>query len=255
MIYIFVNNKGGVGKSLSSINLACLLQSQNRNFKVVELDNNNTSIVFNNSDFLTEEKAISLKLDQKDRAISDMLFDVMSDSSLDYIVDVEGGDGTYKILDALKNVQIEKTYLVPTLKIKKYLKNALDTYEYINDFENTFFVLNQYQVLKNVKTEFKYFFGDKDMGIKPVSPLFKSAKAIYIPWSDLFQVAEDDEQTILDLANISRDVTEAEARATSFQLAAGDRDKFAALIAQYQNSQEAQLLFAELQESTAALFE
>ncbi len=120
MIYIFVNNKGGVGKSLSSINLACLLQSQNRNFKVVELDNNNTSIVFNNSDFLTEEKAISLKLDQKDRAISDMLFDVMSDSSLDYIVDVEGGDGTYKILDALKNVQIEKTYLVPTLKIKKY---------------------------------------------------------------------------------------------------------------------------------------
>lgn len=255
MIFIIVNNKGGVGKSLTSINLACLLHAQDRNFKVVELDNNNNSIVFNNSDFLTSDKAISLKLDQKDRAISDMLFDVMSDESLDYIVDVEGSDGTYKILDAVKSIQIPKTYLIPTLRIKKYLKNALDTYEYIGDPQNTFFALNQYQNLQNVKSEFKYFYGDKDMGIKPVSPLFKSANVIYIPWSDLFQVAEDDEQTILDLANISRDISEAEARATSFQLAAGDRDKFAALIAQYQNSQEAQLLFAELQESTAALFQ
>lgn len=255
MIYIIVNTKGGVGKSLTSINLSCLLHAQNRNFKVVELDNNNNSIVFNNSDFLTQDRAISLKLDKKDRAISDMLFDVMSDGSLDYIVDVGGGDDTLKILDALKSVQIEKTYIIPTLKIKKYLKNALDTYEYINDPQNTFFALNQYTKLQNVKGEFKYFFGDRDMGIKPVSPLFLSAKVIYIPYSDLFQVAEDDEQTILDLANISRDVTEAEARATSFQLAAGDRDKFATLITQYQNSQEAQLLFAELQESTAALFE
>lgn len=255
MIYIIVNTKGGVGKSLTSINLSCLLHAQNRNFKVVELDNNNNSIVFNNSDFLTQDRAVSLKLDKKDRAISDMLFDVMSDGSLDYIVDVGGGDDTLKILDALKSVQIEKTYIIPTLKIKKYLKNALDTYEYINDPQNTFFALNQYIKLQNVKAEFKYFFGDKDMGIKPVSTLFKSAKVIYIPYSDLFQVAEDDEQTILDLANISRDVTEAEARATSFQLAAGDRDKFATLITQYQNSQEAQLLFAELQESTAALFE
>lgn len=255
MIYIIVNSKGGVGKSLTSINLACLLHAQNRNFKVVELDNNNTSIVFNNSDFLTQDKAISLKLDQKDRAISDMLFDVMSDESLDFILDVEGGDGTFKILDAVKSIQIPKTYIIPTLRIKKYLKNALDTYEYIDDFENTFFVLNQYQKLQNIKSEFKYFFGDKDMGIKPVSPLFKSAKVIYIAWSDLHQVAEDDEQTILDLANISRDVTEAEARATSFQLAAGDRDKFAALIAQYQNSQDAQKLFEELQESTSPLFQ
>jgi hypothetical protein len=255
MIYIIVNTKGGVGKSLTSINLACLLHAQNRNFKVVELDNNNTSIVFNNSDFLTEDRAISLKLDKKDRAVSDMLFDVMSDPSLDYIVDVGGGDDTLKILDALKNVQIEKTYLIPTLKIKKYLQNALDTFVYIGDPDSTFFVLNQYQKLEEIKTEFRYFFGDKEMGIKPVSSLFKSTKVIYLPYSDLFQVAEDDEQTILDLANISRDISEAEARTTSFQLAAGNKDKFATLITQYQNSQNAQKLFAELQESTTALFQ
>lgn len=255
MIYIIVNTKGGVGKSLTSINLGCLLHAQERNFKVVELDNNNTSIVFNNSDFLTKDRAISLKLDKKDRAVSDMLFDVMSDPSLDYIVDVGGGDDTLKILDALKNVQIEKTYLIPTLKIKKYLQNALDTFEYIGDPDSTFFVLNQYQKLEEIKTEFRYFFGDKEMGIKPVSSLFKSAKVIYLPYSDLFQVAEDEEESILDLANISRDVSEAEARTTSFQLAAGNKDKFATLITQYQNSQNAQKLFAELQESTAALFQ
>ncbi len=254
MIYIIVNTKGGVGKSLTSINLACLLHAQDRNFKVVELDNNNNSIVFNNSDFLSEERAISLKLDKKDRALSDMLFDVMSDSSLDYIVDVGGGDDTLKILDAIKSVQIDKTYLIPTLKIKKYLQNALDTYEYIGDHDNTFFVLNQYNKIENIKSEFRYFFGAKEMGIKPVSPIFKTAKTIYIPYSDLFQIAEDDEQTILDLANISKDVSEAEARTTSFQLAAGDKDKFATLITQYQNSQDAQKLFEELQESTAPLF-
>lgn len=255
MVYITVNTKGGVGKSLTSINLACLLHFQNRNFRIVELDNSNNSILFNNSDFLTKDKAISLTLDKKDRAISDMLFDVMGDPELDYILDVEGGDGTLRILDALKSLQIEKTYLVPTLKIKKYLINARKTYEYINDPQNTFFVLNQYIELQNVKSEFKYFYGDKSRGIKPESPLFASAKVIYMPWGDMFQVAEDDEQTVLDLANISRDVSEGEARAASYELAAGDRDKFATLIAQYQNSQEAQLLFAELQESTAALFE
>ena len=254
MIYTTINTKGGVGKSLTSVVLACLLHSKNRDFKILEIDNSNNSLVFKNSDFLTEDKAISVKLDQKDTVISDMLFDIMCESELDYIVDVGGGDDTQKILDILKPLELEKTYLIPTLKIKKYLQNAEDTYKYIDDFENTFFVLNQYQNQKNIKQEFKYFYGDKDMGIKPVSNLFKNAQVISLPYSDLFQIAEDDEQTILDLASVANGVTEQQAREMSFKLADGDRDKFRILITQYNNSLKAQELFQEIEEQVKTLF-
>jgi len=255
MIYIICSTKGGVGKSLTSINLACLLYSQGKNFKIVELDNSNKSIIFNNSDFLTQERAISLKLDKKDTAISDMLFDVMCDDSLDYIIDLGGGDDTTRVLDLLKPIQLNKTYIIPTLKIKKYLQNAIDTFEYINDPLNTAFILNQYQDITKIKQEFKYFFGDKEMGIKPVSPIFKNTKTLYMPYSDLFQIAEDDEQTILDLASVSHGVSESQAREMAFRLADGNREKFGVLLTQYNNSLEAQKLFEEIQESTRALFE
>ena len=254
MIYINANTKGGVGKSLTSITLACLLQKQNRQFKVLELDNSNNSLIFTNSNFLTEDRAISVKLDQKDTVIADMLFDIMSDSTMDFIIDIGGGDDTQKVLDILKPLELGKKYIIPTLKIKKYLLNAEDTYKYIDDFENTFFVLNQYQNQKNIKQEFRYFYGDKDMGIKPVSNLFKNAQVISLPYSDLFQIAEDDEQTILDLASIADGVSEQQAREMSFKLADGNRDKFRVLITQYNNSIKAQELFTEIQKNTQTLF-
>ncbi len=254
MIYVTCNTKGGVGKSLTSINLACLLHARGRNFKVVELDNSNTSIIFNNSYFLTKERAISLKLEQKDTAINDMLFDLMCDNSLDYIIDLGGGDDT-KVLDALKVIELPKTYIIPTLKIKKYLQNAINTYQYINDPKNTVFVLNQYGDIQKIQSEFKWFFGCKERGIRPVSTIFKTTKTIYMPYSELFEIAEEDEQTIIDLASDSHGVTEAQAREMSFKLADGDRIKFGALLTQYHNSLDAQKLFEEIQESTRALFE
>lgn len=255
MIYITCNTKGGVGKSLTSINLACLLHAKGNNFKVVELDSSNNSIVFKNSDFLTQDKAISLNLDQKDNAVSDMLFDVMSDANLDYILDLGGSTDTLNILEMIKPIQLPKTYLIPTLKIKKYMQNALNTFNFIGDPQNVVFVLNQYTNFKKLESEFKYFYGDKEMGIKPVSPIFAKSRTISLPFSDLFQVAEDDEQTILDLSNISKDISESEARTSCFNLANGDKDKFGVLIQQYRNSIDAAKLFQEIQESTKSLFQ
>lgn len=255
MTFVVSNGKGGVGKTTTTTNLACVLHAQGRNFKVIELDNSNQSFIFNNSDFLTQDRAVSFKLDQKDQAISDMLFDLMSDNKLDYIIDCGGGDDTKNVLDLILPLELPKTYLIPTLKIKKYLKNAIDTFEYINDPQNTVFVLNQYNNFENIQSEFKYFFGDKEMGIKPVSPIFKTTKTIYMPFSDLFQIAEDDEQTIYDLASVSRGVGELEARQMAFELSKGDRNKFAALRTQYNNSLAAQKLFDEMVVSTRALFE
>lgn len=124
-----------------------------------------------------------------------------------------------------------------------YIENAVTTFEHINDPQNTVFLLNQYTNLENIFSEFKYFFGDKEMGIQPVSPIFESAKTIYMPFSELLQIASDDSQTILDLASVSRGVSELEARRMAFELCKGNRAKFAALRTQYNNSLLAQKLF------------
>lgn len=255
MNFIVANNKGGTGKTITTTNLAALLHAQGRNFKVIELDSVNKSFILPNSDFLTPERAVSITINKADAAINDMLFDLMSDDSLDFIIDVGGGPDTASVLDLILPLDLQKTYIIPLLKIKMYIENALTTYEQINDPQNTVFLLNQYTNLENIKSEFKYFFGDKYMGIEPVSPIFKTAKTIYMPFSELFQIASDDSQTILDLASVSRGVSELEARKMAFELSKGDRAKFAALRTQYNNSLDAQKIFDEMIVSTRALFE
>jgi len=254
MIYISTNTKGGVGKSLTSVVLACLLQIQNRKFKVIELDNNNQSLLFKNSDFLTEENSTSFEIDLKENVIGDMLFDLMSDSNMDYIVDVGGGDDTLAVLKLLKSIELEKKYIIPTTRIKKYLKNANDTFEFINDPENTYFLLNQYSNLEKITNEFIYFHGDKRTGVKPVSENFKTKNCLMIPFCNSFQIAEDQEMTILDLANISRTMSEAQARDIFFKQAAGDRDVFTALMQNYWNSEIADQTLTEIEGNFEELF-
>jgi len=249
MVYISTSSKGGVGKSLSSVVIACLLKTANKKFKIIELDNNNKSLLFKNSDFLNQENTLSVKTDQKQDVISNILFDLMSDKSLDYILDLAGGDETYEVLEILKSLDLPKTYLIPTTRIKKYLKNTNDVFEYIADKDNTYFVLNQYSTLDKLQDEFIYFFGDEKLGIKPVSANFKTDKFVAIPFSNSFQIAEDMEQSILDLANISRQFTQAQATSEFFKKAAGDRDIFDALMKKYWNSEKASKVLDEIEQN------
>ena len=249
MIHIIANSKGGVGKSLTSITLACVLISQEKEIKIIEIDNNQDSLKYTNSDVLSEDNIQSVKLNQKDTAIANILFDVMNDPNIHYIIDAGGGDDTFAIIDAMKDVDLPKTYYIPTLKVKKYLQNAVDTYKYINDGENTIFVLNQYQELEKIRDEFKYFFGSSKKGIKPVAPIFKDSKFIAIPWSDSFQIAEDDEMTIYDFSTIARNMSEKEARELFFKQAEGNRDKFEKSMIQYWNAIDANKDFSEIIEN------
>jgi len=249
MIHIIANSKGGVGKSLTSIALACVLIAQQKKIKIIEIDNNQNSMKYKNSDVLNSENIQSITTDKKDTAVADILFDVMSDPEIHYVVDAGGGNDTYQVLDALKDIELKKTFYIPTLKIKKYLQNAVDTYTYINQPDNTIFVLNQYQNLQKIKDEFIYFFGNSKKGIKPVSPIFKDSKFIAIPWSDSFQIAEDDEMTIYDFSSIARDMGEKEARELFFKQATGDRDKFEKSMIQYWNAIDANKDFSSIVEN------
>jgi len=239
MIHVVTNTKGGAGKSAVAVLLGCVLAQKGKNFKIVELDDNNDSLVFENSEIFTQDNIKSLKLKDKEQALSDMLFDLMSDDSMDYIVDIGGGNDTFEVLDALKSTNLEKTYYIPTTRIKKYLKNAVDTFEYIKDEENTIFALNQYTNLENIKDEFLYFFGSKKMGVNPVDEKLLNSKYIPVPFSNYIQIAEDDEMSLFDLASISMQMQEDDARKIFFEEANGSREHFHQMMVRYWNSQKA----------------
>lgn len=249
MLYICANNKGGVGKTQTATTLATILFYRGREFRVIELDNNNTSMLFSNSRILGSDKAISLKLDEKTKAIGSMIFQIANNKEMDFILDIGGGDDIKALLESLKSLKLEKIWLIPTTSDKKYLTNAADTFEMIGDSKNTFFILNKVYGKESLENEFMYFFGNSKFGIKTVSDVFTKTKYLSIPHSQFFQIAEDSEQTLLDLALISIEKNEEEITAEFLKIAAGDENKFIQLWAQYEQSQVAAKIFFEIEKS------
>lgn len=250
-IYIIVNNKGGVGKTNTAITIACLLHSAGKKFKLVELDNNNSSLLFKNSKVLPQDNIKSLKISKKDEVVSDMLFDLMDDPEMSYIIDIGGGDDA-KIVEKFKQINRPKTWIIPTTKIKKYLANAVTTHDEIGDPENTVFCLNMYSDFSKIQKEFMWFFGDSKLGIKPFSPIFAKARTIGIPFSHHFEIAADDEKTLYDLATISRETTQEEAETEFFAASGGNREQFHKMMMMYWRSQEAAQVFAEIEQNCAS---
>jgi hypothetical protein len=250
-IYIIANSKGGVGKTNTAITIACLLHAAGRNFKLIELDNNNSSLLFKNSKVMTKDNIKSLKIDKKDEAVADMLFDLMSED-MDYIIDIGGGDDTSQIVEKLKQVNRPKTWIIPTTKIKKYLANAVATFEEIDDPDSVVFCLNMYSDFSKIQKEFMWFFGDSKLGIKPFSPIFAKARTIGIPFSHHFEIAADDEQTLYDLAAISRETTQEEAETEFFAASGGNREQFHKMMMMYWRSQEAAQVFAEIEQNCSS---
>jgi|AMQJ01.1.fsa_nt_gi hypothetical protein len=251
-IYIIANNKGGVGKTNTAVTIACLLHAAGRKFKLIELDNNNSSLLFAKSKVMAKENIRTLKIDRKDEAVADMLFDLMSEPDMSYIIDIGGSDNTYPIIEKLKQVNRPKTWVIPTTSIRKYLANAVATHDEIGDANNTVFCLNMYSDFAKIQKEFIYFFGDTKIGIKPFSPIFAKARTIGIPFSHHFEMGADEEQTIYDSAAISRETTQEEAEAEFYNAAGGDREKFHKMMMMYWRSQEAAQVFAEIEQNCSS---
>lgn len=253
-VYVVAGTKGGVGKSLISVILANLLQGEGRKFKIIEIDDNNDSLKFKNSSILNSDNAVSFKVDMKDDAINDMFFDLMEDNTMDYIIDCGGGNDTKEVLKLLNDIPFDKKFLLPCSRVKKYIKNADETFELINDPENTFYVLNQYSNSEKIKEEFLYFFGNEKLGVRPASKYFSENKYVAVPFSNSFQIAEDEEQILLDLASISQKLTKKEAIDMFYQKAEGDRSIFNKLMPKYQNSCDANELYKILNQNFSSLF-
>lgn len=253
-IWIIANTKGGVGKSLTSIVVACLLHAQGKKFKIIEIDDNNDSLGFKKSEFIKSENAVSFKLNKKDEALSDMFFDLMAEDDMNYIIDIGGGNDT-QIVELLKSTNIPKKYIIPTSRIKKYIKNADDTFEMIDDPENTIFLLNQYSDIENIEEEFIYFFGNEKFGIEKESKNFNKENYLTLPLSNSFQFAEDQDMSILDLASVSANMTQDQAMEIFYKKAKGDRQKYHRMLVQYWQSEEASKTFKEIEKNFKKIFE
>jgi len=248
MIYAVVNTKGGVGKTTIAVNLATLLAFREKKFKIVELDNSNNSMIFSNSEILNQDTAVSLQLDQKTRALGSMMFNLAKNKDMDFILDLGGGDDSKVMIESLKEIDLPKIWIVPTASDKKYLKNAADTFKLIADSQNTIFVLNKANS-QNHKTEFMYFFGSQKYGVKMADECFENAKYFVVQSSPFFQIAEDDEQTLLDLAMLSIEKNEQEVTAEFIKMAGDDEAVFIGLWEKYEKSKEAAKLFLQIQKN------
>lgn len=253
MIYVIVNTKGGVGKTTFSVNLATLLYFRKRDFKVIELDNSQDSMLFNNSEVLNKDRAVSLVLKDKTKAIGKVMFNLTKNSEMDFIIDVGGGGDTEEMIETLKELDLPKTWIIPATSDKKYLKNAEKTYKLINQPDNTYFVLNRCHET-DPKDEFFYFFGNRKFGVKPVADFFKDSKYFAMPDSNFYQIAEDAEQTILDLALLSIEKNEKEISDDFMKIAGDDEDKFIELWVTYETSKEAAKLFSKISKNAEILF-
>jgi len=253
MIYVITSDKGGVGKTTTAISIASILSDAGKKFKLIEIDNSNNSLLFKNSKVLNQEDIKSVKLSQKDIIVSDMLFDLMSNPKMDYIVDIGGGDDTKPVIQKLKKINLTKTWVIPVTRIKKYLANAVNTHQLIDEKDNCVFCLNMYTNFENIQNEFVHFFGNEKLGIKQYSSIFKNSKIIGIPFSHHFELASDDEQTILDVAKISIEKSEDEARTEFFALSKSDREKFNKMMMLYWRSEEAASVFNEIKQNCSIL--
>ena len=246
MIYVITNNKGGVGKSLTSTVLASVLADADRNFKLVEIDDHNKSLEFKNSQILNKNNMQTIQLDKKEENIEKIFFEIMSDPDLDYIIDIGGSHNTDAVIPILKEVDFQKIWIIPVIRVKKYIKNADATAAQIDDLGNTIFLLNQYSNLESIEDDFLYFFGNKDLGIKKESKYFNANNYLAIPFTNAFQFAEDEEQTIHDLLQIANEVNPSDARKLFFEQSAGDQKEYLKLMSIYRQSKIALDIFKEI---------
>ena len=234
------NLKGGVGKSNTSWHvLPAVLTNQNQSFKIFEIDDNNNSNFFTNSDIVDPSVCQTVKTGDKN-IVSQIVADtILSDDKI--IVDCGGGNDTRKAIELVKSVgdDVRKLWLIPFDRNVDNFKGALETAELINDPDNTIFVLNGYIENGN---EFDWFHS------KNINNYLE------ITYSDLFHFSQEQKFTIYDLSIISKSIPKAEVKQILKEKFTStennfDRDGFMEAFNEYLKSEKAAELLENIYEN------
>ncbi|OHD99625.1 MAG: hypothetical protein A2W82_05465 [Sulfurimonas sp. RIFCSPLOWO2_12_36_12] len=191
-----VGLKGGVGKTNTAWHvLPAVLKSQNQEFKIFEIDDNNNSNFFKNSSIIKPELCQTVKTNDKTIVAQIVVETIAGDTKI--IVDGGGGNDSRKTINLIKAVgdDVRKLWLIPFDRNIDNFKSAVETSELIGDPQNTLFILNGYS---GDKSEFDWFFSKKIDNF------------IEIPYSDLFHFSQEQKYTVHDLALISQTVPKSE---------------------------------------------
>lgn len=237
-IHVLLNTKGGVGKSTLSWHvLPAMFTKLGKSFKIFEIDNNNITNVFHRSTVI-KENTQTVKTTDKNIA-AEIIFETMT-SNDELIIDAGGGDDALRVIDIIKSIgQAKINWFIPLNRNLAQLKNALNTYEQIQDPQNTYFILNGYTSLEQVKEEFLFYFGNTNMNIEGVRQSLNIEQEFMIPFSNYFEIAEMQNLTIADLAKISQELTKEEAKTLFFEKFQDDKQAFFRAWCDYKNSEDA----------------
>ena len=192
-----VSLKGGVGKTNTSWQVkTSLLAYIAINFQVWEIDDNNKSFYYTNSDILTENNCQTVRTDDEEIAANIALETITSGEKI--IVDGGGGNDTRAAIKLIKAVgdDVSKVWLIPVDPNSDDFKLAQETAELIDDPDNTYFILNNFVSEK----QFRWF--DRK----------KYKNFVEVPYSELFAYAREEKQTLYDLAQISQNMSKEQAK-------------------------------------------
>lgn len=231
-----VGLKGGCGKTNTSWHiLPAVLQQQNQEFKIFEIDDNNSSYYFVNSNLITADKCQTVKTSDKNIVAQIVVDTIAGDQKI--LVDGGGGNDSRKAISLIKSVgdDVRKLWLIPFDRNVDNFKSAVETAELIADPQNTVFVLNGYTA---DKSEFDWFYS------KNIDNF------VEVPYSDLFHFAQEQKLTIYDLAQISQSIPKSEIKQILKDKFSKDglldQNKFIAKFNEYLKSEKAAELLNEV---------
>jgi hypothetical protein len=201
--------------------------------KIIEIDGNNNSNVFKNS---TTINAVSVTLKNGEEAFADAIYDQMQNNTK-IIIDFGGGDDSRRGINIIQNFDVSFTYIIPLNNSLAQIKNALDTYNLIRDKSKVIFALNQINNFKDIKKEWCFWFGNKELGLESAYDKLLNPTTIYIPKTPLFEISALSGYTITELANFARGIENA--TKLFFNQAKGDKEIFLKLASKHSRAQAA----------------
>ncbi len=206
---IITNGKGGVGKTLVSHLVCMLLAKQGKDFRLVEVDNNQDSTKDLNNSELFEGRVESVHVKDSQDALNKALFKQIKDD-VTVVVDIGSNDENNNILKRLKALELDNiSYLVPIQNSLKQMQNLYSTINLINDDDNIFVIKNQI----SQESDYIFFEGSKKYGRRSIrKDLNLKNKVFGIPNSELYELAEIGNETLYDVSQLAELLSPKEAQ-------------------------------------------
>jgi len=231
MLRVTVNTKGGGGKTTTSTHVLAYLLYQGEPINVVEIDNNNVSSIFHNSQILVSK---SITTDQKElrRALSEAVFDPKQE----YIIDAGGGDDSLAVIREVIALGEEVEFYIPIQPDRKTLHNVKETVQAIGKDYPIHLILNNFYPGER-ETAFWFIYGDEDNGFEANLAILRQFNSVIsVPHSRTIGQAEAFGKTVGDVALAEKRLNFAAAKA---EARAQGLDAFDALLKEHNRGLDA----------------